>query len=88
MSIISRIQLLVGAHELWPYEPMRTTRRAQRRLFLTNRIRQLLNDSSSAVNMLVGRGEIEAALTAWTVGDHIHGNGRGGPGFGPGATSA
>lgn len=39
------------------------------------------DDPSSAVNLLVGRGYIEAALTAWTVGDYLYDNGRGGAGF-------
>lgn len=42
---------------------------------------QLLDDPNSAVNLLVGRGAIEAALTAWTVGDYLYDNGRRGAGF-------
>lgn len=39
------------------------------------------DNPNSAVNLLVGRGPIEAALMAWTLGDYLPDNGAGEAGF-------
>jgi hypothetical protein len=76
MSIIITIASLEAQGKLFGYEPFRTSKPARRRLFLTAHMKQNLENPSSAVNALVGRGHIEAALTLWTVGDHIYNDGR------------
>lgn len=83
MSIISTIQNLEAQGSLLRYVPQRTLKPARRRLYLSPRMNQLLNDQLSPVNLLVGRGHIEAALTFWTIGDRIYDDGRhpSGPGF-------
>jgi len=81
MSIASIIVALEGQGRLARYVPSRTKRRPRRRLFMTAGFEKKLNDPNSAVNLLVGRGAIEAALTAWTLGDYLPDNGNGGAGF-------
>lgn len=81
MSIVNSIVALERKGELTRYVPARTLRPAARRLFMTRNMTQLLTNPSSPVNLLVGRGAIEAELTAWTVGDYLYDNGRGGAGF-------
>jgi hypothetical protein len=49
---------------------------ARRRLYLGETARRKLDDPSSAVSVLVGRGKIEAALTRWTLGNQIYGDGK------------
>jgi hypothetical protein len=81
MSIANSIVALERKGELTRYVPARTLRAPARRFFMTKHMAQLLTDPNSAVNLLVGRGAIEAALTQWTVGDYLYDNGHGGPGF-------
>jgi hypothetical protein len=48
----------------------------RRRLYLTNEALKDFNDRSSAVNVLVGRGYVTAALTRWTLGDRVYADDR------------
>lgn len=81
MSISTIISSLVQQGKLAPYLPVRTIRKAKRRLYMTKNMSQKFADNTSAVNLLVGRGTIESALNSWVLGDHIHDNGNGGSGF-------
>jgi hypothetical protein len=62
----------VGLGKLRPFIP-RSRQKPRRRLFLTPQAQQDFDDPSSAVNLLVGKGFIEAAMTRWVAGDRIHG---------------
>jgi hypothetical protein len=73
MSIQVLIASLEAAGKLTRYEP-RSRHPPKRRLYLTDAALKDLNDPSSAVNALVGRGHIEAALTRWTLGDRVYGD--------------
>jgi len=53
-------------------------RKARRRLFLTAEAVQEYSNNSSAVNLLVGRGQIKSAFDKWTLGGRIHGDYRNG----------
>jgi len=75
MSISSTIQALEVANRLTRYMP-RGGLTPRRRLYLTASAIKDLTDPSSAVNVLVGRGFVEAALTRWAAGDYILGNKR------------
>lgn len=80
MSISSVIVGLEKQGKLTRYVPERTTRKARRRLFMAQLMAQKFNDPKSAVNLLAGRGPINAALMTWALGDYLYddGNGRGG----------
>lgn len=39
---------------------------------------QIFNDPGSAINLLVGRGFVEAAFTRWTLGERVYGDKKGG----------
>jgi hypothetical protein len=75
MSISANIISLEAAAKLRRYTP-RTRRSAQRRLYLAGPASKDLTDPQSAVNLLVGRGYVEAALTRWAVGDLVYGDKR------------
>ena len=81
MSISHNIVRLEQQGKLVRYVPKRTARHSKRRLFMAVRMNDSLCDPNSPVNLLVGRGEIEAALTLWTVGDRIYNNAKRQPGF-------
>src|ERR1700759_1876004 len=83
MSIATIIAGLASQGILVRYVPRRTLKLSRRRLYLSPRMNQELNDPNNGVNLLVGRGEIEAALTLWASGDRIYDDGRRppGPGF-------
>jgi hypothetical protein len=77
MSTPAIIATLEAAGKLTRYD--RPNRRpARRRLYLTQDALKDLTDRSSAVNLLVGRGFIEAALTRWVTGGLVYGDRRGG----------
>jgi hypothetical protein len=48
----------------------------KRRLYLAGEAMKDFDDPSSAVNLLVGKGYIEAALTRWTSGGLVYGDRR------------
>lgn len=73
MSIQSSIKSLQDAQSLFPYRPIRTTRAARRRLFLTARAEKERTDEGSATNILCGKGLIHAALDRWVLGERIFG---------------
>ena len=75
MSISSTIQALETAGKLTRHMP-RGGLTPRRRLYLTGDAMKDFTDPSSAVNMLVGRGFVEASLTRWTAGGRIFGNKR------------
>lgn len=81
MSIRERILQLESEGRLSRYLPQRTGFSPKRLLFMSTVFREKLEDPNSAINLLVGRGEIEAVLTAWTLGEYLFDNGRGGAGF-------
>jgi hypothetical protein len=83
MSIAATIAALEAQGVLVRYVPQRTLRFSARRLYLSQRMTQKLGDPNNGVIRLVGKGEIEAALTLWAAGEHIYDNGRAkaGPGF-------
>lgn len=75
MSISQEISALEAAGELSRYIPF-GSRQPGRRLFLTREAARALANPSSAVNTLVGRGFVEAALARWTLNQRIVGNAR------------
>src|SRR5262249_23009601 len=52
----------------------RTRRAPRRRLYLAAKAMKDLDNPSSAVNLLVGKGFIEAALTRWVSGGLVYGD--------------
>lgn len=48
---------------------------------MTGRFATKFDDPNSAVNLMIGRGPIEAALMAWTLGDYLPDNGADEAGF-------
>jgi hypothetical protein len=78
MSIVEMIKQALRDGTLLPYLPVRSRRQAKRCLFLTKHAHSQLTDPNSAVNILVGRGMIEAALTKWTLGETVYGDRKGG----------
>ena len=73
MSIQDTIETLEAYGKLKSYVP-RTRQPPRRRLYLAEPALKALNDPRSAVNILVGRGYIEAALTRWVSGGLVYGN--------------
>lgn len=74
MSIIELLQGFHDAKMLFPYAPVRTTRPARRRLFLTAQAEDQRLNPNSATNLLCGRGFIEAALMRWVMGERVYGD--------------
>jgi len=73
MSMPGKITALVGSGKLARYTP-RGQRPPKRRLYLAMQALADLQNPSSAVIMLSGRGFIESALSRWTLGGRIWGN--------------
>ena len=73
MSTSATIVALEAAGKLTRYTP-RSRHQPQRRLYLAEGALKDLNDPHSAVNILVGRGYIEASLTRWVSGGLIYGD--------------
>lgn len=76
MSIHQQIAQLEAAGKLTRYLP-RGRRPPKRRLYMNQIAVTDLTSSSSAANVLVGRGQLEAALTRWTLGDRVYGDAHG-----------
>lgn len=74
-SVAKRLAALTLDRKVVPYLP-RSRYPARRRLYLAGQAIHDLNDRGSAVNMLVGAGVIEAALTRWVLGGLVYGNGK------------
>jgi hypothetical protein len=70
------IAVLEATGELTRYVP-RSRHPPKRRLYLTKAALADLTDPQSAVNVLVGRGYIDAALTRWTLGDRVYADEKG-----------
>jgi len=81
MSIRLSLSALEAKGDLTRYVPTRTLKRAKRRLFMTRHVVDRLFNPNSPVNLLRARGDIEAALTLWTVGDRVYNDARGRPAF-------
>lgn len=77
MSIRDTIKALEASGKLTRYAP-RSRAPSGRRLYLADTALRDLTDNSSAVNVLVGRGSVEAALTQWTTKGRVYGNRKGG----------
>lgn len=73
MSISAIIAALEAAGKLTRQAP-KTRQPPKRRLYLTSSALRDFNDPTSAVNVLCGRGFINAALTRWTSGGRIFGD--------------
>ena len=73
MSTSTTIVSLEGAGKLTRYTP-RTRHPPKRRLYLAQPALKDLTDSQSAVNILVGRGFLEASLTRWVSGGLVYGD--------------
>jgi hypothetical protein len=71
MSIAATIAALEASGRLRRFKP-RGRHPAKRRLYLTQSAQAELHNSQSAVNILVGRGFIEASLMRWVSGGRIH----------------
>lgn len=76
MSIKEALRKLEADRKLHAYQPARTRRQARRRAFLAAEALKDFDDPHSAVNMLTGRGYIEAALTRWVSGGLVYGDQR------------
>jgi hypothetical protein len=76
MLIKTHITALEAAGKLRRYVP-RGRHPPKRRLYLAGLAMQDFDDSSSATNLLVGKGFIEAALTRWVSCGRIWGDNRG-----------
>ena len=75
MSILTTIPALEADGKLTRFMPRRG-QTPRRRLYLAAPALKDFTDRSSAVNLLVGRGFVEASLTRWTIGDRIFGSHR------------
>jgi len=78
MSIHATIAALEAEGKLTRYLRRRSRHPARRRLFFTVEAARDLADPNSAVNLLVGRGFLEASLMRWVSGQQVYGNRRGG----------
>ena len=76
MSISTHIVTLEAADKLRRYVP-RIRRAPRRRLYMASKAMKDLDNPSSAVNLLVGKGFIESALTRWVSGELVYGKTRG-----------
>ena len=77
MSITELLRGLRDADMLFPYLPVRTSKPARRRLFLTAHSEEQRTNPNSATNLLCGRGSIEAALNRWVLGERVYGDRKG-----------
>jgi hypothetical protein len=77
MSIAATIASLETSGSLTRYVPCSGSS-PRRRLYLTQAALKDFTDRTSAVNLLVGRGCVQAALDRWTLGNLIYGDKRGG----------
>lgn len=75
ISIADRLNRLTAAGRVVPYRPV-SRYPSRRRLYLAEQAIRDLNDRNSAVNLLVGAGAIQAAMTRWVLGGLVYGNGR------------
>jgi len=73
MSIKAHIGALEGGGKLRRYVP-RGRHPPKRRLYLAGPAMKDFDDPSSAVNLLVRKGFVEAALTRWTTGGLVWGD--------------
>ncbi len=73
MSISAHIIALEKQNKLQRYAP-RSRAPMKRRLFLGSAALKDFNDPASAVNMLCGKGFIEASLTRWVTGGLVYGD--------------
>ncbi len=73
MSMAAYVTALEGAGKLRRYVP-KSRHPPRRRLYLTGAAMKDFDSSSSAVNLLVGKGFVEAALTRWVSGNLIYGD--------------
>lgn len=71
MSISGHISS-VGPAILRPFSPV-SRKLPRRRLFLTAQAQKDFDDPHSAVNSLVGKGYVEAAMTRWVLGERLYG---------------
>jgi hypothetical protein len=67
------IAKLDGSGKLRRYEP-KIRHPLRRRLYMTSSAMKDFDAASSAVNMLVGKGYVEAALTRWVAGNRVYGD--------------
>jgi hypothetical protein len=74
MLIRARITALEAGGKLRRYVAKSRHPSRRRRLYLTEIAMKDLDNSSSAVNMLVGKGFVEASLTRWVSGGRIWGD--------------
>lgn len=72
MSMAKTISGLVAEQRLFPYRG-RQSGPTRRRLYLTEQALRDFEDRGSAVNLLCGRGAIEAAMTRWVSGGLVYG---------------
>jgi len=75
MSIITHIAELEADGKLRRFTP-RSRRPCRRRLYLSPVASALLDNPSSPINLLVGRGYVEASFTRWVLGDRVYGDQR------------
>src|ERR1051326_6188784 len=75
ISVANRLSALEAGKRIVPYRPV-SRYPARRRLYLAEQAIRDFNDRGSAVNMLVGAGVIEAAMTRWVLGGLVFGNRR------------
>lgn len=73
MSIQATIATLEATGKLARYEP-KSRHPPKRRLYLSATAAKDLYDRNSAVNLSIGRGDIEAAMTQWTLGGRVYGD--------------
>jgi len=76
MSIEADIASLEGSGKLIKVEPFRSTKPAQRRLYLSEPGSRDLDGSQSAISALGLRADVAAAMTRWIVGEWIYGSPR------------
>jgi hypothetical protein len=70
----TQLDTLIANAALLAYMP-RSRRPAKRCLYMTKDAAAKYRDPNSAVNMLVGKGYVDAAFTKWVLGDRIHNDG-------------
>jgi hypothetical protein len=75
MSSSDRLRELEVAGLAKPYVPV-SRNPPRRRLYLADQAMTEFSDPKSAVNLLVGRGFVEAAFARWVSGGLVHGNKR------------
>jgi hypothetical protein len=75
ISLVDQLAVLEAGGKVIPFRPV-SRNPARRRLYLAEQAIRDFNDRGSAVNMLVGAGAIEAAMTRWVLGGLVYGNGK------------